>query len=219
MPVRRKTVRSRKRKRVTRRVARVSRPRYNIGIPTKLRLKLSYVDTLLATTAASGSSYWTYQNSLFDPYVSVGGHQPYYFDQYTPIYGYCRVFGIGYNVQAQTVSTTGHLNMAVYSQTDLITSTSLSAVAERKGCKYVGFSNQYKAGLKGYMSVAHTWGVSKKQVSIDDQYAAAVTTDPEKKAYLHIQTFNPTAVALDVILTVRLTYYCEFFRPITVNQS
>lgn len=188
-------------------------------VPLRMRTKLKYVDTLTANIAAGGNSYWYYQNSLYDPYVPVGGHQPLYFDQYAAMYGYYRVYGMAYNVEFQTVSTTGHLTACVYPQADNNVAGSVSAAAERKQCKFIGFSNQYRSRLKGYISIHNVWAVSRKEVSIDDEFAAAVTTDPVKKAYLFIQTFNPTAVALDIVLTLKITYYCEFFRPITVSQS
>lgn len=212
---RRKSVR-----RSRRRPLRVSRPRPGFnGIPARYRTKLKYVDTLTGTVTGASSTYWYFQNSLNDPYASLGGHQPYYYDQLTALYSNYRVFAMGYTVEAQVITASGHLTVATYWNLDALTAPSLSAAAERIGSRFIGFSNQYRSRLKGFKTIASLWNVSKKDVNIDDQFAAAYNADPVKKAYFFIHVFNPTASSLEVVLTARLTYYCEFFGEKTQTQS
>ncbi len=58
--------------------------------PERLNTSLVYTDTLTLTTPGSSSAFgteFTYRlNSLFDPYFSLGGHQPYGYDQIMAFY-------------------------------------------------------------------------------------------------------------------------------------
>lgn len=188
-------------------------------IPLRMRTKLHYVDTCIGNVAAGASAFFYYQSSLFDPYAPAGGHQPLYFDQYAAMYGYYRVYGIGYEVEVTTPSAAAYMNLVVYSNTDASSYGTLSSAAERKGSKMIPFSAQYRGKLRGYISIANLWAVSKKDVNIDDEFAAAVTTGPVKAGFLFFHVYNSSSTAGDIIMPVKLTYYCEFFRPITVSQS
>lgn len=200
------------------RKSRIPRRTFN-GIPNRYRTKLHYVDVLTSTTTAGSNSYWVYQSSLFDPYYAVGGHQPYYFDQIAAMYSNYRVYGFSYKMDCQLLTSNSHATIVTYWNKDALIASSVSTAAERVGTRFAGYSDQYKARLSGYGSVKRMWNVPAKEVEIDDTFSALVTANPAKLIYLFIQTFNPTAASHDVVISIKLTYYCEFFGTITQPQS
>lgn len=193
-----------------------------VGFPKRMFAKLRYFDVISASnTVTSGSSIsFIYQSSIYDPYAGTGGHQPLYADQYQAVYGYYRVYAMSYNVKLQTEAQSSvGLTACVMPSRDGLTFTNISAICERKGAKFQPLSGQFPARMKGYMSVANTWGVSKKEVRTDNDFAAALASNPVKMTFLTFQVFNDGASSADVLFTIDLNYYVEFFGTISVNTS
>lgn len=214
----------RKRRRTIRRtrryISRVPR-RIPMGVSRYKFAKLPYCDLEATSVSASSSVAWTYQSSMYDPYAPVGGHQPMFFDQYAAMYRKYTVLGIAYDLQACTDgATTGPLVIIVTPSADSTPPTSISIARERPGSKEAIVSNSYRARLKGYMSVAKTLGVNRRNVLNDDIYSALVTTNPSALANLFVQAFNTSGgYAVAVYITLRLTYYVRFFDPQDPAQS
>jgi len=71
----------------------VMRVQKNI-IPDNLIVKLRYVDTITLDAGAGGKAYDTWAaNSIFDPYVGAGGHQPMGSDEWAQFYEHYTVLG------------------------------------------------------------------------------------------------------------------------------
>lgn len=226
MPFRRRTYRKRRpvfrrRTRKTRTVGTRRVPRLiPLGIPRYRFAKLSYCDVNTATVAATSYTGWGYQSSLFDPYVSVGGHQPMFFDQYAAMYRRYTVMGIAYSLEAVTdQSTNGPLFVTITPSSVGASSTSISIARERAGTKEVVVSHGYKGRVKGYVSVAKVLGVDRRKLLTDDQYSALISANPVQLAYLTFQVFNQTAANITIYLSVRMTYYCRFYDPTDPSQS
>jgi len=67
--------------------AMVSVPRGKLAFPQEMRTKLRYVETFdLEPTNQTAVGFSILANGMYDPEVSVGGHQPRGFDQYTELY-------------------------------------------------------------------------------------------------------------------------------------
>lgn len=201
-------------------VSRVPR-RIPMGVSRYKFAKLPYCDLEATSVSASSSVAWTYQSSMYDPYAPVGGHQPMFFDQYAAMYRKYTVLGIAYELQACTDgATTGPLIVIATPSADSTPPTSISIARERPGSKETIVSNNYKGRLKGYMSVAKTLGVSRRNILNDDIYSALVSTNPANVANLFVQAFNSSAgYAVSVYITLRLTYYVRFFDPQDPAQS
>lgn len=64
------------------------------GFPNQVKVRLKYVDTILLTSNVGAPSSHTFRmNSLFDPDLTGTGHQPYGFDQWSPLYTTYTVVG------------------------------------------------------------------------------------------------------------------------------
>lgn len=193
----------------------------SLGVPKYKYAKLSYCD--LESLGVNASSYTSlaYQSSLYDPYVSTGGHQPMYFDQYAAMYQRYTVMGISYDIQACTdAATNGPMIITMTPSSIGASPTSISLARERTGCKETITSHGYKGRLKGYVSVAKVLGVDRRKLLSDDQYSALVSTNPSLMAFLTLQAWNSSATGpITCYITLRLTYYCRFFDPTEPAQS
>lgn len=79
------------------------------GFPKKIKTVLVYRDVF--TAASVSGSLWTKNfcaNGMFDPDLCVGGHQPYYFDQFMALYNHYCVIGAKITIRctASTNNTT-----------------------------------------------------------------------------------------------------------------
>jgi len=93
-----------------RRVARIVRPRLPaLGIPNTKMVRLRYAQQFLLSDSGLGDGLSDQQliraNSLFDPDYSGVGHQPRYYDQYTPMYNHYLVLG-------SKIRVSGHMGVA-----------------------------------------------------------------------------------------------------------
>lgn len=224
MPIRRRRVTVRRPRRVRRRTfRRISRvPRHvPLGISKARFVKLSYCDQLASAVGASSYQSWGYQSSLYDPYASVGGHQPMFFDQYSAMYRRYTVLGMAYDIQACTESTTnGPLVITVTPSNVGSSPTSISMARERPGTKESIVSHGYKGRVKGYISVAKMLGVDRRKLLTDDQYSALISADPSQMASFTVQAWNnSSASGINIYLTLRITFYCRFFDPAEPSQS
>jgi len=211
-----------KRKRVTRKRPvrrtrkRVQRKKRTVprGIPSSVIAKLSYSDATTGSVSAGSTTSYTYHSSLFDPYFTAGGHQPMCFDQYAILYNSYTVFGVGYRISVQAL-TGGNDNavLAVYTNTDGSTITHMGTMLEQKrGVKTTFFGGNYTSRtLKGYVSVAKSYGVSLAKIKIDDQFSAVVTADPLKTTKIIFHIYNQSTNSVNYQYTIQLTYYCRFF--------
>lgn len=191
------------------------------GIPNRLFAKLNYVESTTDSVAAASTKYYQYHSSLFDPYYGVGGHQCMYFDQYAAMYRFYTVYAIGYDIHIQTLtSTSDNAIIATYSNSDGTVYNTVSSMLERKTSKYAFFGGNYSSRrLKGYISVAGTYGLSKKAIASDDKFSAIVSSDPVNTAKLMVHVYNNSATTITYQYVVRLTYYCKFYSPTLVAQS
>lgn len=88
-PIRRRYGRGR-----PRRFAARSTQSYSIGFPDYRTARFRYVDAVgLTVTAGVMSTFEYYCNGMYDPQVSVGGHQPMGYDQLFTFYNYAIVTG------------------------------------------------------------------------------------------------------------------------------
>lgn len=65
-----------------------------LGFPKKLMMTHKYNEVVVPTCSVGALAYYTFScNSLYDPNVTSGGHQPMFFDQLTAIYDHYTVIG------------------------------------------------------------------------------------------------------------------------------
>lgn len=175
-------------------------------------VRLRYAD-IMSWSVPTGTlaSTYKFQSSLYSP-RTAGGHQPLFYDQWCPtFYNRYRVFGIKYEFTFINPGINETWWCAVEHENTAVSTTSMQTLLERGIAKAKTGGQQYsphnRKVIRGYMDVAKTLGIPKKEVLEDSTFQAVYNTSPAKVAYLapYIVHNNAGTATFDVI--ARLTYY------------
>lgn len=207
----------------------LSVPRKIYGFPDTLVTKLKYSDLITLTSTANGLARYVFQpNNVYDPDYSGIGHQPMFFDQYTPIYSRYVVLGAkltaSFSPIANTISTaqpSGPLIVGIFEDFDTsLVASNISWLMESNNST-TAFLNNAVGGnnvktLSCTYSPRQSLGVSPE----DDVVSAAVTAGPARPYYTNVFMTetglgSPSScnVKVDIEFTVR------FFNQKDVAQS
>lgn len=198
--------------------------------PPHMDVKLPYEYTFtLSSTAGFARIFGTEQvfrlNSLFDPDLTNVGHQPFGYDQLTPIYGKyavtaCEVelefFGsntddlfVGFTIQSgQNTTALGgsDIDAAGERQSVLVRALPINGVGNRWVHKEL-FPIHLIEGLPS--------GV----VLRDDNYQAVVTTNPNAQSYLRIAAATVVNTSKACQCKAKLVYHARMFDRVSMAQS
>lgn len=191
-------------------------------LASRIKTRLTYAEdiTFYSNPAVVGLQYRL--NSLFDPYLTGVGHQPYLFDQWSTFYNQYIVTGCkatvklivdGDDTLQAWATINGHTNDSTWGSPS-----SIQQAIEMKS-PYRMLDNDKYNTLSRYFSVASIYGKSKSAVLTDDAFAAYVTTNPVNQAILDIQvqTLDGTNTTVRGVLT--LQFDCEFYSPKLISSS
>lgn len=193
--------------------------------------KLKYAEVRVVTGPTLGGlvQYNFRLNSLFDPNLTGGGHQPYGFDQLTDIYNRYRVYKVSYAISA--LNTDGTTNYSVVaalpSNEPYVAGAGVSELMENPRAKYITQApNAALKVLKGTIHLPSLAGRTKAQYMADDRYQSEMTTNPLESLVLNVMAGTLTGTsggggsATNVMnLSISLVYHAEFFDVKNVIQS
>lgn len=222
MVIRRKRARRTKRVRAIRpRIGRIGLSNYRLinPFPSKFKCRFKYgVNEVITLTAGILQVTKFNMNGLFDPDRSGVGHQPYGFDQFTPMYNRYRVYKCKWYIDIVSNSNIGVTVAAVPVNTDT-TFSNVNHIIESPRSRSV--MSQIGVGpriLSGSISLPALTGQTMSQYQAGENYQSLVTTDPAEIMVLHVGYYVPSTAPL-VYANVILTYTCELFDPKEVGQS
>lgn len=209
-------------KKATRRYRRKTRANYSIARTTPIsdryfaRLNYSSLHALTYTGAGATSPFQMYLNGMFDPQVSIGGHQPMGFDQLMVLYNKYRVYGCKWSVTFVSQDTTQHAEVLVRVRPNTTTQTIYQDLCEsaytQKRVLGTEGSGQAVQVIKGYTSIAKIRGVAKQTVRAEDTYSGSATANPSTQPCLNIHVSNMnTASAITVNVRIQMQFFAEFF--------
>lgn len=187
-------------------------------IPQRYITKMKYAGTVL--TNDSGNYIFSI-NSLFDPDLSGGGHQPYGFDQLAALYNRYRVISCSWRVQVPKTDQAIQFGVIPGNSLSPTALTNFSHLKESPRARYV---SQMPGGtamtVSGKAYLPSIVGRTKAQYMADDRYQATTVASPEED----IQLFIKAASVIDVNLAsaavqVILEFTAEFFDVVTLSQS
>jgi len=157
-------------------------------------------------------------NSVFDPNSAVGGHQPYGFDQLTPIYNRYRVISCSYVINCFTSGAA--LRFGALPCNDSPPINGMSELCENPRARW---KLQYPGGgtsvVMGRVSIPSLVGRTKSQYMADDRFQAEVTTNPQEAALLYVTGQRIDDGSAEFQGTITLEYTVEFFDPKPIDQS
>lgn len=227
--IKRRRIAGRKRYRLKRRGrATVGRIRSISAFPDRMFLKLRYTSNFTATLLAAdlGANIAFRGNSIYDPLQSLGGHQPYSYDNWALLYKRYRVRASKITLIAQhsqysntsdqaTANNNGFTcaivpvtdDSVVYDQT--ITEMPRCRVRQNWG------QNIRPLRIKHYATTSQIWGVSKVTAGTNAEFTAPVNNDPASQWYWWIRFERPVPLAgtatQQIANMARITYYVEFY--------
>lgn len=191
-------------------------------VSDKIFTKLRYSEGVTMTMSTGGLLYnYTFQSSIFDPDLTSTGHQPLWRDTYATMYNRYRVNGIAYRFFVRNTDVQ-QISMFFVQHSSVTTlDTSINTLIERGTARrYYLDAMQGRTNLiKGYLSVAKTYGMSRDQFASDDGFDALIGANPTKMAYLHMMGAHRHTGQNVLNIQVELTYYVEFFDRINISGS
>lgn len=200
------------------------------GFPDKLQVVHRYVQGLEMIMAATSIARVTYKcNGLYDPEDAIGGHQPFGYDQMTPIYDHYAVYESRIKVTfvpnypnepSSSGTDTGPFICAVYQDDDTTGATDIQTLIESQN------SSQYKVlpGNQGPVTLYSKWTPARKFGSkpLDNpRLQGTAGADPTELSHFHVVTYNTSAVAGNryVYILAEIEYRTTWFELKTLAGS
>jgi hypothetical protein len=169
------------------------------------------------TSSGSYNNYHHRANNAYDPDYSVGGTQPYGYDQLTAIYDRVHVIGCAWKVLCVNCDTDTAPYVAIMTSVNANTPNTIKNLVEDDRCQWrqMSYSNGAKnmVILKGYCDCAKVFGITRQAYLGDTAYSHpwnAVQSDASKICYHTFTIFNNDSTATDVQVTFDFTYYLVF---------
>lgn len=178
------------------------------GIPDRYTCTLKFTDRFRLDTAATGlPTGKTFRgNSVFDPVWAVGGAQPYYYDQITPLYAHYVVWRATIIIRAISVDMNGNILVVVPTR-DSAFGSAITTVMERPRARTALIGQ----GGKSYY-VKNSATSSAMLPKFTERQLALVSGNPSDEWYFHVVTdsVNPGEDSvLDCVATIyyHVTFY------------
>lgn len=193
---------------------------------------MKYAETFTMTTGAAGvlgSQQTMNLNCLYDPNYTGVGHQPYFYDQLTPLYKSYKVHAVKATLIWSTIGGTADVMTAYTMYPDLgglsLTGLTCDAATEQPNVSTGLLSpsgNTRTVEQNIYIPLPKVFGVSKKEFEDQDFSSELVNSaaQPVRQAYLSFSVGSPSGTAGESC-TVQCTlyYYCSWSARQTQSQS
>lgn len=194
-------------------------------IPDRFITKMRYSSLHALVTGGAGPVTHQYRiNSIYDPDLSGGGHQPLGHDQLQTLYLRYVVRGMSYHITFTNQSTTDYADLAVVFHPNTSMASAMSTALESTYCRrsVVGpeTGSRNITTMKGYVSVAKVRGISRNKVTNENDYNALFGANPIITPCMTIYVENQNvAAAIQVNVRVDLVYYVSLYDRIALSQS
>lgn len=186
-------------------------------IPDRTIAKLSYIDTKTHTPTTTPSQNVYNGNFIYDPDNTGTGHQPFYFDQMTPLYEKFMVRGCKIQIQVTAATNAIPYFVQISATKDAGLVADVTTDMERPNViTKISSGSAPNVRLSMYRSTKKIAGPH----GIDDLTHGNDTTPPVFQWYYLIRTqAADLGTATTLYVTTRLTYYIMASQRIKVAQS
>lgn len=192
-------------------------------IGNALSTTLHYVESHVLNPGALGAAaVQTYRlSSIFDPDLTGVGHQPLGRDELAGLFERYQVFKVDFHVEFG--SRDSAVQLCGYMINDSpSTSTSGSRIIENGGSEW--FLMQPQGGTDHTKFTGSVWlneahGVSYKQYMANDDYGAAMGSNPADEIYMHFWADGLGGDTAGVTCVVHLVYHTKLMGSILSTQS
>lgn len=201
--------------------------------PVRKFATLRYVESgvanvLVGGIGGTGGTEHTFTlGSLFDPALTLTGHQPYFFDQMSAIYQRYRVNAVTIKITAYDPTTPGSvLGWQIDSwngSAGTLTGVSPQTIKERPQTGFLQPNTTFdkEMVILPRIDIARIEGLTRAEhrANVED-YAAAVTASPARSPYLRLAMFNTEGNnAAQMYYHIEMLFECEFWNRQVVAMS
>ena len=194
--------------------------RLGAAFPISLRSRLRYTQIGTLNAGAAGSYAYTVirTNSVYDPDQTGVGSQPAGFAALATLYGSYRVMGAKMKFRVANDSG-GTVNVSVFQSTSSLAPASYVSASQQAGSQNFLLSDQ--SGGKNNVTInrkIQPWvvlGVTRARYVDDDQFAAAVTTNPVTQAYFMLY-ISALTIAGVVQYNLEIEYDVVFYSRVNL---
>lgn len=188
------------------------------GARTVVRLK--YHTT--ATTPGTIMDRLFNLNSVFDPDLSLTGHQPYGYGTYETIYNRYRVFRVDYHMEVASTVANSMSKMTLIANNSAALYTNPDLAAESPGAITKTFYQGKPVVFRGSVFPNQVSGVTPEQYKSDDRYQALCSASPGENIVHHLvisDMVNGALAAGVAYQDITYIFHVEFFDPLELAQS
>lgn len=207
------------------------RPRYQLNIidstvrPQRLIVKLPYFQSGQLTSPIGAYVGQLFRlNSIYDPDLSGGGHQPLGADQYATFYNRFRVFKVDYVLTLTNADPDQPADVAI-AATNQSLSASDDSVFENPNSYYVSLAprdgSASRKVVKGSIYLPRVLGQSGSAYKANENTAGVIGTSSPTELLLHniIATSVISGQNVNVCYSVKYIYHTELFDADVLPQS
>lgn len=182
----------------------------NSPVSRRLITKLKYTQNLLTGNITSGNSSATQfrMNSIFDPWVSGGGHQPYGHDSLALLYEKYRVFNFSWFISVGGTTDRCHVTVVPINSTTIPTQ-QLAGEMPLAQTQVLSYNGGRPIEFYGSLYLPNFSGLSPTEYKANKDYEAAFGADPVENMYLNWVLYNQSGATIATHFTVVLEYTVE----------
>ncbi len=177
-----------------------------------------------SVTTLAGSQAVYRLNSIFDPDASVGGHQPYGYDQMAALYNRYRVLKARWHIEFGTSTQT--YNIVVVPVNGSLATAITNDTTFETACE-MPFARTYTQGGSGApttvavggMALNKLNGVTTTEYLGDDRFEAQIGANPAEVMQLYVGIFNPTGSTVVPFISLTLSYDVDLHDPLPLVGS
>lgn len=229
MPYRRplrKSVKARSRKTSTALTSRgISVPRNVFGFPRTLTTLIRYNDThtIQSSSGAVGGNVFR-MNSVYDPDFTGLGHQPLYFDQFTPVYEKYVVLGATIQVDFSPltddtdITTAGPWTIGIAFNNSNSWSSSTATLTEQNKSITTMIGRDKGTSIRTLKSDFDLRRDLGKSWS-DDDVQSFVNTNPSSQMLAYVWCSDQNLTSGSVKINTTITYRVKFFEQKQISSS
>lgn len=214
-------------KRWARRGVNTSKVKSALGFPDRMITKLEYRTSASWSSTGGATSYYDYRlNSIFDPEVALGGHQPLWTDQFAAVYNKYRVFAVKYVLKIVGNSTGGvpaRVVALASGEAPAALPATITAAWEqnRTGNKLIAPGQDTIITMRGKYSLPKLQGETSVEFKGDNGNEALLTANPTNAATLRLmmESTNTTAGEVQYLFDLSIIYFVEFFERLAPGTS
>lgn len=184
--------------------------RFGLGLPKKCIVVHKYADICNLTSTLGALAIQRFSaNGMYDPDITSTGHQPLYFDQFTPLYNHYIVIGskISIEVCPQGNAEDSYLISLMINDDTSVPSGNINALAEQSNGRW----KMIPAHTTDTIKMSRSWSAKKffgGSVLANTNLQGTVSTNPAEQSYYDVglqSTLGGNTVAVAIRVNIEYT--------------